>query len=222
MPKSTELVPLTKDERTELDCLEKEVEAGHDQSRKALLKIHAKKLYSEYKTFEEYCQKRWGIERRQAYRMIESAKVVENVSNLTQIPPPRVESHARLLGELPPEKQGAAWEEAVDLAKERGEPITAAMVEEVVAQHIAQAEPYQEPDDDRLPWDDEPPKKPETPKLTPDGKAKSKAAEKGLTAWRALADSLETLGVWNGHSKAMENLHSSLKHEATKAKRMVA
>lgn len=50
----------------------------------ALAKIRDKGLYRSYGTFETYCRDKWDIGRRHAYRYIEAAKVVENVTNWTQ------------------------------------------------------------------------------------------------------------------------------------------
>lgn len=53
----------------------------------------------------------WGWERRHAYRLMDAALVVENVSNWTQTPP-QTESQARPLTRLDPELQSAAWRDA--------------------------------------------------------------------------------------------------------------
>ena len=37
-------------------------------------------------SFEHYCRERWQFERRHAYRLIDSARVIENVSHGTQAP----------------------------------------------------------------------------------------------------------------------------------------
>lgn len=60
-------------------------------------------------TFEAYCKGKWGFERRQAYRLMDAAQVVENVSNWTQTIP-ATESQARPLTRLEPEVQQAVWE----------------------------------------------------------------------------------------------------------------
>ena len=53
----------------------------------ALLKIRDARLYrAAYGTFENYCQERWGMKRAHAYRMIEAAKVCENLSPMGDIP----------------------------------------------------------------------------------------------------------------------------------------
>ena len=63
-------------------------------------------------TFEEYCKERWGMNRAHAYRLIDAAEVVNNLSPIGDIP--ANESQARPLTALRdnPELQRAAWERA--------------------------------------------------------------------------------------------------------------
>jgi hypothetical protein len=160
----TNLAPLTKTELSELAQHEAVIERGQRTFLEvgiALATIKEGKLYrADFKTFEDYCRGRWGLDRRRAYQMLEAAAVVENVQNFTQIEPPQVESQARALADLPAEQQAPAWEDAVELAAEREQPVTAAVVEEVVQSHLAQSEPYREPED-------EPEDEPEPPKSDP-------------------------------------------------------
>ena len=82
----------------------------------ALLAIRDKRLYrQQWGTFEDYCQERWGMERRHAYRLMDAAQAVENVSLGTQILPTS-ERQARPLTRLEPELQPAAWQRAVETA----------------------------------------------------------------------------------------------------------
>ena len=55
-------------------------------------------------SFEHYCRERWQFERRHAYRLIDSARVIENVSHGTQAP--ESERVVRPLTKLEPEQQG--------------------------------------------------------------------------------------------------------------------
>jgi len=49
----------------------------------ALLSIRDGRLYrAQFGTFEDYCRERWGWERRHAYRLMDAAAAVENVSKL--------------------------------------------------------------------------------------------------------------------------------------------
>ena len=54
------------------------------------------------------------MERRHAYRLIESSAVVGNLSPIGDIP--ATESQARPLAKLPPAEQPEAWQEAVTSA----------------------------------------------------------------------------------------------------------
>lgn len=109
----------------------------------ALKQIRDEGLYKEhYSTFEEYCQQRWNFERRHAYRLIDSAEVVANVSAATQTLPVS-ESQARPLTKLEPEQQKKAWQLVVEEASQSGKPITARLVTEM-AKQIARPQAHQE------------------------------------------------------------------------------
>jgi hypothetical protein len=113
----------------------------------ALAEIRERKLYTmDYKSFQDYCKQRWGFMANYANKLIAASEVVDNLAAQVSTIVPSTESQARPLTQLPPEKQAAAWEDAVDLAKERGKPITGAVVEEVVKLHVAQTQPYSEED----------------------------------------------------------------------------
>lgn len=103
----------------------------------ALATVRDEKLYQEqYETFESYCREQWGLERRHAYRLMDAAQVIENVSNWTQIVP-ATESQARPLTALEPEQQAEAWQRAVETAP-NGK-ITAAHVQDVVDTMLARS-----------------------------------------------------------------------------------
>jgi hypothetical protein len=55
------------------------------------------------------------MERRNAYRLMDAAQVVENVSHGTQILPTN-ERQARPLASLPPEQQVQVWQQVVETA----------------------------------------------------------------------------------------------------------
>ncbi|MEI8376803.1 MAG: hypothetical protein WCJ35_28645 [Planctomycetota bacterium] len=112
------------------------------EAGKALLAIKAQKLYrQDYKTFAEYCTDRWGFAKSRAYQMIDAAKVMENVQHVGQIAPPANARQACELAKLPADQQANAWADAVDECRERGVPVTAAAVAEVVDRYRAQDEP---------------------------------------------------------------------------------
>jgi hypothetical protein len=104
----------------------------------ALLAIRDARLYREqYKTFGEYCREKWGFERRQAYRLMDAATVVENVSRGTHCPPLQSERQARPLARLAPADQPEAWKAANDKAETEGRKVTAADVEKEVEKRTA-------------------------------------------------------------------------------------
>jgi hypothetical protein len=101
-------------------------EVGH-----ALARIKTEKLYrADYDSFEAYCKARWGFARAHAYRLIDAAKVVENVSPIGDIPK---ESQARELARLPADQQQDAWQEVIE--ETDGRP-TAAAVRETVERRL--------------------------------------------------------------------------------------
>jgi hypothetical protein len=101
----------------------------------ALTEIRDSRLYREtHKSFDTYLTERWDIERRHAYRLIEAAKVAENVAHGPQIP--TSERVVRPLTSLPEKQQAEAWETAVQRAE--GKPVTASIVEKVVKEMAPQ------------------------------------------------------------------------------------
>ena len=147
---------LTKTETSELNLLERVIERGRQtfmEVGNALAKIRDARLYrSNHKTFEEYCQDRWNFSKTHANRLLIAAQVVERMTpigvkdNLSpigdkpELPLPIKESQARPLAALPPEKQRAAWQEAVATAP--AGKVTAVHVAAVAARH--QEPPKQE------------------------------------------------------------------------------
>lgn len=99
----------------------------------ALLYIRDNALYQTaagFKTFELYCKDRWQMNRNHAYRMMDAAKAVSNLSPIGDIP--KTESQARPLTKLEtPEQQQEAWQVAVEASN--GKP-TAKHVEAAVEQ----------------------------------------------------------------------------------------
>lgn len=133
------MLDLTVQEETRKAQLEATIERGMQtfvEVGLALMEIRDGRLYrAEFGTFEEYCQERWGWERRHAYRLIDAAAAVENVSNWTQNQAPANEAQARPLTSLPPAQQREAWERVLETAP-NGK-ITAAIVTQA-AQAIRQ------------------------------------------------------------------------------------
>lgn len=117
-----------------------------DAGVRALAVIRDKRLYRErYRTFEQYCQERWGYTRQHVNRLISASHIVEVL--LTEpigskpgdveapIPLPANESQTRAIAALPEEEQAPAWRQAVTTAP--GGKVTAKHVEKVVAERKA-------------------------------------------------------------------------------------
>ena len=104
-------------ERSRLQELELIVEHGLQtfyEVGKALEEIGEQKLYREtHKTFEAYCQEKWGITKRRAYQFIDAAEIMENLC--TNVHNSLVKEYQiRPLKGLPAELQIEIWQEAVD------------------------------------------------------------------------------------------------------------
>jgi len=125
---ATERAALTDCEATIERGLQTFVEVGT-----ALLTIRDRRLYrAQYKTFEDYCQERWGMSRPRAYQMIDAAAVVGTLSTIVD-KVPTTESQARPLTQLPPEVQPVVWQRAVETAPEGK--VTAAHVQAAVNEY---------------------------------------------------------------------------------------
>jgi hypothetical protein len=99
----------------------------------ALLIIRDEKLYrGEYKTFEEYCDQKWDIDRSRAYQLIDSAEVVATLKMSTVVDIlPTNERQTRPLALLPSDKRVEAWQEATKKAPNGGQP-TGGLVRRIV------------------------------------------------------------------------------------------
>jgi hypothetical protein len=111
----------------------------------ALCEVRDSRLYKvEHGTFEDYCQKKWGITKSRANQLIGAAVVVENLATVVAKPKdwpgkhnavlPTTERQVRPLTQLDtPAEQQAAWAEAVEAGD--GKP-TAKAVEAAVVRRI--------------------------------------------------------------------------------------
>jgi len=124
---------VTEAEKQELQHHEEIIERGLNtfvDVGNALLAIRDGRLYrAEFDTFEDYCRDRWGMKRAHAYRMIEAATVIDNLSPIGD-KLPATESQVRPLTSLEPDRQREAWTRAIETAPDSG--ITAAHVQSVV------------------------------------------------------------------------------------------
>lgn len=144
--------PLTTIEQTELTKCEEVIDRTKGAFLEcgiALASIRDKKLYRrDFRTFDAYCQDRWGWQRMHAHRLIEAAKVVEdlpqNVSRGIQN-----ERQARALAKVPKEQRV----EVIKAVTESG-PITSERITETARKfkdpldHLQQPVEYHPDDDD--------------------------------------------------------------------------
>jgi len=115
---------LTAIEREDLSRYELIIERGlrsFQEAGQALSEINERRLYRErYNSFEEYCSKHWHFERAHAYRLIEAARVIANLS----LSPagdslPVSEWQVRPLTQLEPAEQVEAWAAAKSIAGDK-------------------------------------------------------------------------------------------------------
>jgi hypothetical protein len=121
---TVQLEELTEDEEQERHRLELKVERAFVEAGTALRQLRDERLYrSTHKTFEEYCRDRFGFSRAHPYRLIDAAKVVENLSAINEqnnLSPngrqilPTNERQVRDLVELDSNEQFSVWQQAVD------------------------------------------------------------------------------------------------------------
>lgn len=107
---------LTVDEERERHQLELRVERGFREAVAALRSLRDKRLYrSTHKTFEEYCQGRFGYNRSRSYQLLDAAIVVDNLKKCPQFVDilPTNESQCRWLTGFEPEQQQMIWGDLV-------------------------------------------------------------------------------------------------------------
>ena len=225
----TAIVPLNSLENSRLRVCEatiqqhvgKFVEVGN-----ALSEIRDGQLYREtHKTFESYVQGRWDFQKRHAYRLIDAAAVVktitvqssvQNVSNLDT--KPLSEAVIRPLTQLPPEQQSDAYQAALERAENQGKPVTAAIVEEVVAEIKS---PRKCPNCGATERDEDgdctackepaaaPPKRPaKKAKREPNPIAKRKAA--AMKALEVLIRRLDDLGLFEKYKEGLASIRKNI------------
>jgi hypothetical protein len=117
------------------------------ESGRALMEIRDKLYYRDvlgHETFEGYLKKRWGIQRAHGYRLMESAKVYDNVSPIGDIKP-TAETQIRPLYRLEPVQQREAWQQAIKIASDSK--VTAAHVSKVVRGMVGKKEGQKGPDE---------------------------------------------------------------------------
>lgn len=139
----TELAKLSALEEAKLEEYEGQIEAGLKtfvMVGNALRSIRDGELYrATHRTFDAYCQHRWGFKRRNAYQLMDGATVSDNVRHGAQTDIlPSNERQTRPLTKLEPDQQIEAWEQVVEAATDIGMPITGRLVETVVSKYLNQ------------------------------------------------------------------------------------
>lgn len=126
---------LSIDEQNELERCEIVIKQGLEtfiEVGQALMIIRDKRLYrEEYGTFENYCRDKWGMQRANAYRLVDAAEVISNLSPIGDILP-QTESQARPLTKIEPELQPIIWKEVL----QENETVTAQKVEQAVGKYL--------------------------------------------------------------------------------------
>lgn len=117
----------------------------------SLMAIRDQKLYADdYETFEAYCKGRWNLAKSHAYRMIDAADVVADLSPIggrfaksakaDAAPMPTNERQARALKDAAdtPEERREVWAKAVEVAPKNaaGEPVVTAKIINQVADEV--------------------------------------------------------------------------------------
>ncbi len=149
------LEELTYDEQRDRHRLELRVEQAFYQAGKALAQLRQRRLYrSTHKTFEAYCQDRFGFTRRHSDCLIAAAVAVENLQQMrtihsqnhldeqhqlnensrtiqAQILPTKLEQ-IKPLASLKPDEQRQVWDKAVETAN--GKVPSGRIVKGIVAQ----------------------------------------------------------------------------------------
>lgn len=121
----------------QLSECESRIARGWTEMATALLRIRDEKLYREgYKTFQEYCEVRWGYKKSHAHRLMSAAETLQRLERSPiGVIAPQNEAQIRPLTKLPPESQANAWEKAVStapIAPDGSPRVTAKHVEGVV------------------------------------------------------------------------------------------
>lgn len=147
-------LPLTTVEQETLHSYEATIERGLTtfyEVGAALMAIKSQKLYrAEFRTFEEYCQKKWNVGHSRAYQLIEAAGIRENLSttvdesSTTVDVLPANEHQARALSGLQPEQQRQVWQMAVDTAP--GGKVTAQHIKDIRQTEIPMPKPETKPE----------------------------------------------------------------------------
>jgi hypothetical protein len=156
VPEVVEFEDLTEEEERDRLFLERKVERAFYEAGQALAEIRDRRLYrSTHKTFEAYCQDRFGFSRRHVNYRIAAVQVVDNLkmgtngsqnspvlNELTSLILPTNERQVRPLTKLEPQEQVEAWQQAVE--ENQGKVPPARLVKDIV-QRLRERRPVPNP-----------------------------------------------------------------------------
>jgi hypothetical protein len=118
MKTSATLESITPDEVVLLTACEQTIADGMESFKsvgRALVKVRDSRLYrATHATFEDYCRERWQMDRTYAHRIIEGAKLAEEMLPIGNIP---TESAARELAKVEPEHRAEVLQAAAASGK---------------------------------------------------------------------------------------------------------
>ena len=131
------LSPLTTRERRDFERAERTIARGLKsflEVGSALKQILDERLYrQQFRSFEEYCARRWDFSRIRAYQICAASEVAASLSTIVNIPLPENEAQTRPLTRLKdPAQWRRAWQAAVKVAAAEKRPVTARDTEEAV------------------------------------------------------------------------------------------
>jgi len=130
---------LAPSEQKQLEDCEAVIGAGWDNFVKvgqALATIRRQKLYRQsFKTFEEYCNRKWHYTRTHANRLIGAAETMRILAPMGAIPLPAHETQIRPLLGLQADEVKTVWNNAVKAAG--GRRVTAKLVQAAASQFVS-------------------------------------------------------------------------------------
>jgi len=133
--------PLSDLQKLRLTELEQTIE-GHQKSYitvgESLAHICDEKLYkATHKSFDAYCDERWGFSGSHARRFMDAYKVAKTLqdNSIVEIDLPRNEYQARLLFDRRKENKWVpSWNKVLKAAKKAGSKVTSSLIDAVVSQ----------------------------------------------------------------------------------------
>ncbi len=115
------------------------VERAFYKSGLALKELRFRRLYrSTHKSFEQYCQDRFGFQRRYPYYLIDAVDVVDHLCTNSAHILPNKETQVRPLTKLKPDEQVKVLQEAVEQVGGKVPP--ARIVKDVTLRHMGGVE----------------------------------------------------------------------------------